>query len=79
MKFLRLATLALVISSLALVSCGGGEEAAAPAETAPTAMEPPAEEDDHGHAHDEESLGTAQIGDLTVELAQGHGAITAGH
>jgi hypothetical protein len=76
MKSLRLATLALVTSSLALVSCGGGEEAAAPIEPAPPAKEPPAEKDDH---HDEESLGTVRIGDLTVELAQGHGAVTAGH
>jgi hypothetical protein len=76
MKFLRLATLALVTSSLALVSCGGGEEAAAPVEPAPPAKEPPAEKDDH---HDEESLGTVRIGDLTVELAQSHGAVTAGH
>lgn len=38
--------------------------------------------DDHAmeedHAHDETSLGTASIGDMTIELAQGHGAVAAG-
>ena len=77
MKSLRLATLALVTSSVCLVSCGGGEEPAAPANSRAPAQEQPAKEEEH--AHDEESLGTVQIGDLTVELAQGHGAISAGH
>jgi len=31
------------------------------------------------HAHDEVPLGTAQVGDLTVTFAQGHGAVAAGH
>jgi hypothetical protein len=31
------------------------------------------------HAHDETSLGTVMIGELEVELAQGHGAVAAGH
>lgn len=31
-----------------------------------------------GHAHDEVSLGVTRVGDLDVELAQGHGAVTAG-
>lgn len=43
--------------------------------------------DDHGdggeahggdHAHDEVSLGTVTIGDMKVELAQGHGKVAAG-
>jgi len=36
------------------------------------------EAEDHDHAHDEASLGTASIGDLKVEFAQGHGKIAAG-
>ena len=36
------------------------------------------EGDDHDHAHDEMALEPALIGDMTVELAQGHGAIKAG-
>lgn len=36
------------------------------------------DEGDHDHAHDEVSLGTAPIGDLEVEFAQGHGKIEAG-
>ena len=39
--------------------------------------------DDHAgednHAHDEVSLGVISIGGMTIELAQGHGAIEAGH
>lgn len=34
--------------------------------------------EDHGHEHDEVPLGTATIGDMTVELAQGHGKLEAG-
>ena len=57
--------LALALAA-ALTACGGGH--------------------DHGHPHgadedhhdDEVSLGTAQVGDLEVELAQGHGAVAAG-
>jgi hypothetical protein len=40
-----------------------------------TAAEPAA---GHDHAHDEVSLGTATIGELEVELAQGHGPVAAG-
>ena len=55
-----------VFALLLLTACGGGH--------------------DHGHPHgadedhhdDEVSLGTAQVGDLEVELAQGHGAVAAG-
>lgn len=36
------------------------------------------EHDGDEHDHDEVSLGSAEIGDLTVELAQGHGPVTAG-
>ena len=34
--------------------------------------------DDHDHDHEVEPLGTVAIGDLEVELAQGHGPIAAG-
>lgn len=33
---------------------------------------------EHDHAHDEVSLGTVTIGDMEVELAQGHGKVEAG-
>ncbi len=32
-----------------------------------------------GHAHDEVAIDPAQIGEMTVELAQGHGPLVAGH
>lgn len=34
--------------------------------------------EDHAHAHDEVALGTVTIGDMQVELAQGHGQVKAG-
>lgn len=34
--------------------------------------------EDHDHAHDEVSLGTVTVGDMEVDLAQGHGKIEAG-
>jgi len=34
--------------------------------------------ENHDHAHDEVSLGTVAIGDMEVELAQGHGKVEAG-
>lgn len=34
--------------------------------------------EDGDHAHDEASLGTVSIGDMQVELAQGHGKVEAG-
>lgn len=40
------------------------------------AEEPAAEGEDH--AHDETPLGTVTIGDMEVELAQGHGKVEAG-
>lgn len=55
--------------------CGACSAEEAPvAEPAP-APQPAPEED---HAHDEDPLGAALIGDLEVELAQGHGAVVAG-
>lgn len=37
-----------------------------------------ADQEGEDHAHDETSLGRSTIGDIEVELAQGHGAIEAG-
>ncbi len=36
------------------------------------------EAEEHGHAHDEVSLGTVTIGDMKVDFAQGHGNVEAG-
>jgi hypothetical protein len=62
-------------------ACGGADEGA---QQATTTRDPapgetpavPAEEDDHEHA--ETPLGTVRLGELEVELAQGHGAVVAG-
>lgn len=37
-----------------------------------------ADHDEESHAHEETPLGTASIGELQVELAQGHGPVAAG-
>ena len=34
--------------------------------------------DEHDHEHEEVSLGSTTVGEWTVKLAQGHGAVTAG-
>lgn len=36
------------------------------------------DEADTDHAHEEVSIGTLDIGDLSIQLAQGHGALAAG-
>ena len=60
--------------------CGGadGTGDAAPPDESPTAPVAKASPGGGGHGHDEESLGTATVGGLAVELAQGHGAVAAG-
>ena len=74
----RLVPLALV---LPMVACGGSE--AEPTQP-PVPSGPPASEAapqaaaEEQHAHDEEPLGTVSLGDLVLELAQGHGAVVAG-
>lgn len=71
-----------------LVACGGGGEPA-PAAGAGAGADANADAKADGstdsgtggeedHSHDEESLGTVMIGDMAVELAQGHGAVVAG-
>jgi len=64
-----------------IAACGGSDGDPSPPAGAPdpssSAAAPqaaPAAE----HAHDEQPLGAATIGDLEVELAQGHGPLVAG-
>lgn len=70
---LSIACLGLVLT----VSCGGDSETPAPKGT-PAAVTSDAKDAAEDHAHDEVSLGKAKVGDLEVELAQGHGAVEAG-
>ena len=69
----------IIITSLA-VACGGDEPS--PPQPAPSeAADHASESHDHegeDHGHHEVPLGTARVGDLDVELAQGHGAVEAG-
>jgi hypothetical protein len=58
--------------ALLLAACGG-ETAPSPS-TEPAAKAAPEQD----HAHDEDSLGTVDIGGLAIELAQGHGPVVAG-
>lgn len=73
----------ILAASLALVlpaGCGGPEaeaERGAQSRSAPPAAEP-AQSGEEEHEHAEDPLGTVRIGDLDVELAQGHGGVVAG-
>ena len=61
-------------------ACGGSEPEQQPASEgpAPAPEVTPPEGGEEDHAHAEDPLGTVTIGDLEVELAQGHGGIAAG-
>lgn len=76
----RTSIVAVSFAVLLFPSCGGSEEGAAekaPSGHTATAQKPaPAGEEDHEHAED--PLGTAVIGGLSVEFAQGHGGVVAG-
>lgn len=85
----RTVTRCTLIAGLVLIlpACRKGEEKAppespaAPAANAPTASPAPAKDaagDEADHAHDETPLGRVMIGDMSVELAQGHGKVEAG-
>ncbi|MDP7029702.1 MAG: hypothetical protein QF733_05720 [Phycisphaerales bacterium] len=81
----RLVSLSLAVFSLVLVGCGDADSASDPDAHTHAAADAGHDEhphlpggDDHGHHHDEVALDPAQIGDMTVELAQSHGSIVAG-
>ena len=61
----------LPLTALALLSCGGdhGHDHDHPHLHG---------DEGHEHEHEEVSIGKAMVGDLEVELAQGHGAVEAG-
>lgn len=69
-----------ILALLLPVACGGSEEPPAQGATSagPTPEEPPTESGEGEHDHAEDPLGTIQVGDLAVELAQGHGGVVAG-
>lgn len=75
-------TAACLALAVLLAGCGGsgGEPERAQGASGPA----PEEQADHAHgpeeehAHDEQSIGTATLGELSLELAQGHGALVAG-
>lgn len=58
--------LSAIALSTSLLACGAGHD------------HPHGTEAGDDHHHDEVSLGTTPVGDLEVELAQGHGAVVAG-
>ncbi len=77
-------TSSLLVSSalVALIaSCGGADKDPVQAHDASQASSTetaPAADAEEEHEHAEDPLGTVTIGDLSVELAQGHGAVVAG-
>ena len=85
MKSPRLASLVSITATLLWAGCGhhGDDDHGHPhAEGADEDQGAGHEEgdghDEGDHEHDEVSLGTARIGELDVELAQGHGVVKAG-
>lgn len=68
----------LLLSFLAtlLAACGGSDET--PDRSPSPGASPPESGGEEQHEHAETPLGTVTIGDLEVELAQGHGGIAAG-
>ena len=62
--------LLLPFTALFVLSCGDGHDHDHP--------HPHPHEGEDEHEHDEVSLGKAMLGDLEVELAQGHGAVEPG-
>jgi hypothetical protein len=69
-------TLAASLGLLLAAGCGGSDAPSAPSAAGDEAAHASGAED--GHEHAEDSLGTALIGDLAVEFAQGHGALQGG-
>ena len=78
MKHLTTSLLALPL--ILATACGGSESKPQPSEgePAPAPEQTPPVEGEEDHAHAEDPLGTVTIGDLEVELAQGHGGVAAG-
>lgn len=70
----------LLLFSLLVAAAACGDSEAPPAVPAAPAPPAPAAHEAHGHdhGHDERSLGVVRIGELEVELAQGHGPLVAG-
>lgn len=60
--------------SVSLTGCSPSTRTVAPPAGTPAADA----QADEGHAHDEVELGVVTIGDMEVELAQGHGKVVAG-
>lgn len=74
-----LSILSTVLLSTVLTACGGHHDPDGHSHGPDGEHEhPEPEEPSGGHEHPEESIGTVAIGDLAVELAQGHGAVAPG-
>ncbi len=83
-----------VLTIISLVGAGCGESSSKPSTQSEPASNPAGDTHTHAdgtthadhaedapaedHAHDETPIGTVTIGDMQVELAQGHGAVAAG-
>jgi len=69
-------TLIALQFGVALIGAACGAKEAPDSAKAQSPADEPAPEEDHEHAED--PLGTATVGDIEVELAQGHGVVVAG-
>lgn len=78
-------TIALALACLVPIACGGTDAGDPSAEHSHDGHTHDGTSTEHGysdeaseHDQDEAPLGSVEIGDLTVELAQGHGGVAAG-
>lgn len=79
----KLFTVSVVCASMGIFVAGCDSESPSSSSTTPaTSTEDHTDDhgdDDHDHDHDDEvSLGTAMIGDIEIEAAQGHGEAAPG-
>ncbi len=70
--------LSVLFAAACCSACGGSEPEVTPEPTAEPDSVPKEGVAVDDHAHDEVSIGSAQIGEHKVELAQGHGVVQAG-
>ncbi len=66
------------LSCAALSGCSKGDETSAPGASESVASHAEADPSGGDHGHAETPLGTAQIGEITIVCAQGHGEVGPG-
>lgn len=66
-----------IAASMFLFACNNSEQSSDVEDGSSDGAEV-SQNEEHGHSHDEESLGSFDIGGIQVEAAQGHGSVEPG-